>query len=133
MRMKGKLPIFTKRDAWNMDETLAPIITAGLKEFKKGLEESTCQGYPDGLNGMDEWSTIIDKMIYSFEHLKIDSPECVLLKYRRSIESTMKNILEDSVKKKIWDDYLEESKEYAEVVQEGFEDVEHIGGQVMEA
>ena len=76
--------IFKYRDVMSLDETLSPIILAGLTKFKEELVKSKYGSYPvamfeiigvDGHNptiGEDEdcwhkWLEILDKMIYSFD------------------------------------------------------------------
>jgi len=76
--------IFKYRDVMSLDETLSPIILAGLTKFKEELVKSKYGSYPvamldligvEGHNptiGEDEdcwheWLEILDKMIYSFD------------------------------------------------------------------
>lgn len=92
MRIRGKKIIFNRKDCWNLDNVLAPIILAGLKKFKEELvrleeEDVWGRGYPsnivdDGLDGnniqslnndlseddigYELWKEAIDKMIYAF-------------------------------------------------------------------
>src|SRR5690554_6672662 len=76
--------IFTTDDVISLDETLSPIILAGLRKFKEELIESKYGSYPaemfdligvEGYNptiGEDEdcwnkWLEILTKMIYAFD------------------------------------------------------------------
>lgn len=76
MRMKGKKPIFTKRDTWSLDMVLSPIICEGLKAFKENLIESSVGGVPNDIVeecegdvdiGYERWLDILDEMIYAFD------------------------------------------------------------------
>ena len=57
-------------DTWSLDHTLAQIIVPCLKQFKDKLN-----GYPvidnsvSGLEAFENWKSILDKMIYSFEFI----------------------------------------------------------------
>ena len=57
-------------DAWNIDHTLAPIILALLKKFKKDVN-----GWPSELNSFEDWTLILDQMIWSFQELSTDDWE----------------------------------------------------------
>jgi len=76
--------IFKYKDVISLDETLSPIILAGLKKFKEELIECKCGSYPAKMYelvgvgdmeptiGQDEmawqmWLEVIDKMIYAFD------------------------------------------------------------------
>jgi hypothetical protein len=79
------IPEFQYEDVVSLDETLAPIILAGLKKFKEELVESDVRGYPHrmfSLVGIDEgsdvtdeqdqasfemWLDVLDRMIYAFD------------------------------------------------------------------
>lgn len=52
MRLRGKLPIFSRRDLYNLDSTLASIIYHGLKAFKEDLEREIAE---DGVYGTPQW------------------------------------------------------------------------------
>src|SRR5690554_2674835 len=79
-----KTPNFKYKDVISLDETLSPIILAGLRKFKEELIESKYGSYPaemfdligvEGYNPTDEededcwnmWLEILDKMIYAFD------------------------------------------------------------------
>ena len=49
-------------ELWNMDVTLAHFLLPRIKEFRK-----IAIGIPGGLNNLEEWHEIIDKMIVAFE------------------------------------------------------------------
>lgn len=87
MELKGKKVIFSREDTLSLDYALSPIIVAGLKKFLEVLEEQKADsdnssfGIPVSVlkgngpkfteaeleDGVDEWFTIIEKMIYAFE------------------------------------------------------------------
>lgn len=83
MRMRGKKPIFSYRDTYDMGHTLSPIICEGLKKFKATVEKSNVAGVP-GLLIQDlgfelggdydfeyvrsVWMDYLDKMIYAFDY-----------------------------------------------------------------
>lgn len=83
MRMRGKKPIFSYRDTYDMGRTLSPIICEGLKKFKATVEKSNVAGVP-GLLIQDlgfelggdydfeytrsVWMDYLDKMIYAFDY-----------------------------------------------------------------
>ena len=50
------------KDLYNLDEFLSPIILNALKRFR----DSDRNGYPCNLNSMEEWNSILDKMIVGF-------------------------------------------------------------------
>jgi len=75
---------FTKGDIMSLDETLSPIILAGLRKFKEELVKSKYGSYPaemfdlvgvEGYNPTNEedeacwnkWLGILDRMIYAFD------------------------------------------------------------------
>lgn len=71
MRMRGKLPIFSEKDCWNLDQTLLPIILEGLKKFRK----VNVHGYAlidDLCSSEEEWQAILDEII---EALSQKEPE----------------------------------------------------------
>lgn len=76
-KSKGKWQA-SKRDVWNLDCTLSPIILAGLVKFKEELLKSSFSGVPADFciddNCTDEsvaaWHETLDKMIYSFDESK---------------------------------------------------------------
>jgi hypothetical protein len=63
--MRGKKPIFSYKDTWNLDMTLLPIIIEGLKKFR--AVESDFLGYPPNLNNFEEWQEVLDFIIESLE------------------------------------------------------------------
>ena len=47
MRFKGKKPIASYDDTYNLDSTLSPIIAEGLKKYKEVImDDNNCAGYP---------------------------------------------------------------------------------------
>lgn len=69
-------------DIWSLDHTLALIILPALKKFKENQMGHPCGLRPDptglpetgcGNCGCEqEWNVILDKMLYSFEHIVDD-------------------------------------------------------------
>lgn len=93
MRMKGKKVIFNRDDTYSLDETLRPIIAAGLHKFIEtlraqnadpenctfGIPACFVEAEPDDPNyedkldeGVKEWFAVLEAMIYAFE---ADEPE----------------------------------------------------------
>lgn len=73
-KSKGKWAA-SRRDVWDLDCTLSPIIFAGLVKFKETIINSKYSGVPSSfVKGEDvtdeevkEWHNTIDKMIYAFD------------------------------------------------------------------
>lgn len=73
-KSKGKW-VASRRDVWDLDYTLSPIIYAGLAKFKETVINSKYSGVPSlFVKGEDvtdedvkEWHDAIDKMIYAFD------------------------------------------------------------------
>ena len=73
-KSKGKW-VASRKDVWDLDYTLSPIIFAGLVKFKETIIKSKYSGVPSlFVKGQDitdedvkEWHNTIDKMIYSFD------------------------------------------------------------------
>lgn len=73
-KSKGKW-VASRRDVWDLDYTLTPIIFAGLVKFKETVINSKYSGVPSlFVKGEDvtdeevkEWHDAIDKMIYAFD------------------------------------------------------------------
>ena len=67
--------VASRRDVWDLDYTLSPIILAGLVKFKEIIINSKYSGVPSSfIKGEDvtdeevkEWHSIIDKMVYAFD------------------------------------------------------------------
>lgn len=77
-KSKGKW-IASRRDVWSLDDTLSPIILAGLVKFKETIVNSEFSGVPSSfVKGQDvtdeevaEWHIVIDKMIYAFDESNV--------------------------------------------------------------
>lgn len=77
-KSKGKW-VASRRDVWSLDDTLSPIILAGLVKFKETIVNSEFSGVPSSfVKGQDvtdqevsEWHGVIDKMIYAFDENNI--------------------------------------------------------------
>lgn len=71
MRMRGKKARFNRKDVWNLDKTLAPIIHAGLVKFKEETLRCSFKSYPGDFEGEDDgfeqWMAVVDQMIYAFD------------------------------------------------------------------
>lgn len=73
-KSKGKW-VASRRDVWDLDYTLSPIIFAGLVKFKETVVNSKYSGVPSlFVKGEDvtdeevkEWHNTIDSMIYAFD------------------------------------------------------------------
>lgn len=73
-KSKGKW-VASRKDVWDLDYTLSPIIYAGLAKFKETIIKSKYSGVPSlFVKGEDvtdeevkEWHNIIDSMIYAFD------------------------------------------------------------------
>ena len=55
---------FDDTELWNLDKTIAKYVLPRLIEFKKVVN-----GYPPECENITDWICIIDKMIYSFDHI----------------------------------------------------------------
>jgi hypothetical protein len=77
-RSKGRW-VCSKRDVWSLDNTLNPIILAGLLKFKEELLKSEYSGVPADFCTGDEvtdecvavWHKTIDNMILAFDDSQI--------------------------------------------------------------
>lgn len=73
-KSKGKW-VASRRDVWDLDCTLSPIILAGLVKFKEAVVNSQFSGVPSAfVKGQDvtdeevkEWHNTIDSMIHAFD------------------------------------------------------------------
>ncbi len=73
-KSKGKW-VASRKDVWDLDCTLSPIILAGIVKFKETIIKSKYSGVPSlFVKGEDvtdeevkEWHNTIDKMIYAFD------------------------------------------------------------------
>lgn len=55
---------FDDTELWGLDRTIAKYVLPRLIEFKK-----VTNGYPPNFDSFEEWIAVIDKMIYSFDHI----------------------------------------------------------------
>jgi hypothetical protein len=55
---------FDDTELWSLDRTIAKYVLPRLVEFKKVVN-----GYPPEFDKLDDWMDVIDKMIYSFDHI----------------------------------------------------------------
>ena len=69
LRKKKGLPKIREEELWDLDYTLAKYILPRLIKFKEIKKNS----YPQSLSGAEEWCSVLDKMIYSFEKVVNDS------------------------------------------------------------
>lgn len=73
-KSKGKW-VASRRDVWDLDCTLSPIILAGLVKFKETIVNSEYSGVPSSfVKGGDvtdeevkEWHNVIDSIVYAFD------------------------------------------------------------------
>lgn len=55
---------FDDTELWSLDRTIAKYVLPRLIEFKK-----VANGYPANFDNFEDWIDVIDKMIYSFDHI----------------------------------------------------------------
>lgn len=69
---------FKKRRAWDCYSFLAVHIANELRAFKKYNVNSLPHEFykEEGDNGTKEWHDVVDKMIYSFDQIARDYPNC---------------------------------------------------------
>lgn len=90
-KSKGKW-IASYRDIWDLDNTLSPIILAGLVKFKETIVNSEYSGVPSSfVRGEDitdeevkEWHNVIDSMTYAFD--KNNIPDILDFKFKIEME-----------------------------------------------
>ena len=90
-KSKGKW-VASRRDVWDLDYTLSPIIFAGLVKFKETIIKSKYSGVPSlFVKGDDvtdeevkEWHSVIDSMIYAFD--KDNMPDIQDYNFKINIE-----------------------------------------------
>lgn len=90
-KSKGKW-VASRRDVWDLDYTLSPIILAGLVKFKETITNSQFSGVPSSFvkgpaitdADVKEWHNIIDKMIYAFD--KTNMPDIRDFKFKIEME-----------------------------------------------
>ena len=90
-KSKGKW-VASRRDVWDLDCTLSPIILAGIVKFKETIVNSEYSGVPSSfVKGQDvtdedikEWYDTIDKMIYAFD--KDNMPDIQNFKFKIEME-----------------------------------------------
>jgi|26BtaG_2_1085354.scaffolds.fasta_scaffold18337_2 hypothetical protein len=123
MRMRGKLPIFSYRDTFSLDATLAPIICAGLKKFKDTISSTDWGGYPNGFKTEEDWHEVLDKMIWSFENVDFEiglPPE-----YWEEFDGLdpLEVITRERTptQKVLWGEYMDNCEAHQEKLQEGFD------------
>lgn len=79
-KSKGKW-VASYKDIWDLDNTLSPIILAGLVRFKEQLVKSEFSGVPSSFVKGDEvtdediasWHKTVDSMIYAFDSKNLPS------------------------------------------------------------
>lgn len=80
IKKKKRLAKITAEECWDLNVTLAKYILPRLQKYK----EINQYGYPIGLESLEEWHEIIDKMIYAFDLVVNDN--CNSLKSENCIE-----------------------------------------------
>lgn len=76
MRFKGKKPIASYKDTWNLEQTLRPIIGAAIRKFLEVKQQNSDWFGVPGVFTTDEtsnfedaakiWQEILEKMDYAF-------------------------------------------------------------------
>lgn len=57
---------FDKEDVYALDTTLAHVIVAGLREYRKLYAKTS---YPLHLGDVEQWQAILDEMIWGFDQV----------------------------------------------------------------
>ena len=65
IRKKKGLSKIKDEELWGLDVTLAKYILPRLKKFK----EKNTMSHPVSFGNKEEWHSVIDKMIYSFDYV----------------------------------------------------------------
>lgn len=75
MRLRGKKVLFSRADTFSLDNTLSPIIAAGLSKFLEVLEDPSCfGGCPSALTHPETLDKLkIPSKVYN--HLPLDKDE----------------------------------------------------------
>jgi len=143
MRMRGKKPIFNRKDTYSLYDTFNPILCEGLKRFKEVISNSEFAGVPnvflqdnpilDSENidvAFKEWLKEIDKMIYAFEDNEPDISE-YNFEFVPNEDHHKEEILENGEKVYTWsmspdnpEEYercTKDEREHERKVQEGLE------------
>ena len=134
MRMRGKKPIFSRKDTWDLGHTLSPIIAAGLKKFKEVVREpDTCAGCPFDFvpnrvdvsdeelrEGIVKWHEVLDKMIYAFDRKEPEIPDGVFSDESVPIEgSDLTGVRVHIDNQELYDEYKRDMEEWDRKVKEG--------------
>ena len=77
-KSKGKW-VASRRDVWDLDYTLSPIIFVGLVKFKETIVNSQFSVVPSSFvkgsaitdEDVAEWHSVIDKMVYAFDKTNV--------------------------------------------------------------
>lgn len=146
MRFKGKKPIFSIRDTWDLTYVFNPILAGGLKKFKEVISKEDCVAgcpfgfLPDGYEGLSveeqervgdegvkEWHEAIDTMIYAFGVEEPELPDGVIeLKFVDCAEEVDNSLNYETIETVVHDqealDWWEKEKEeHYKKVKEGRE------------
>lgn len=126
MRFKGKKPIASYKDTWDLKTSLAPIIAEGLRKFLEVIKSTDYGGYPYGFETPEDWYAVLEKMIFSFENIDTEiEPEGDYGQFRWRNQDSSKtfslNIERTPEQQAVWDKYLEDSCQFREQVQEGLD------------
>lgn len=92
MRFKGKKPIASYKDTWDLDMVLSPIIGAGLVKFRDVTTNPECvAGFPSCITEgnyehseeeeqiyLAKWHAILDDMVYAFTAKEPEMPDSCL-------------------------------------------------------
>jgi hypothetical protein len=76
MRFKGKKPIASYKDTWNLEQTLRPIIGAGIRKFLEVKQQKSewfgvpcvflTDETPTGEEADKVWQEVLEKIDYAF-------------------------------------------------------------------
>lgn len=133
MRMRGKKPIFSYKDTWNLDTTLRPIIAEGVKAFLNASRASSFGGIPCGFSGYDEndykgskerWHKCLEQIVWAFES-KPPEPEDFGITFKHSFKEPDEHGLIpfhiEVNSEELYDQYLKAEEEYYKKRQEGYD------------
>lgn len=62
---------FDDSELWNLDVTIAKFVLPRLKRFKEII--TSCPGTFEGDDDIEQWYTILDKIIFSMEKISQDN------------------------------------------------------------
>jgi hypothetical protein len=134
--MKGKKPIFGRKDCWSMDHTLQPFLVEGIKKFREEVIRLRDEVHPmrsvpahilpdeqDFEVRYNEWINILGKVLYAFQNIEpeynggwVEGPE-----HGKENEDGYFRYDMNPFDPDAWEEYIENSKEHTNKVREGLE------------